>query len=60
MKFSRGWEGAEKMNVDKKREIQRKYKEQMRRKKVTYTVEAVVVTAIVVLIIFLNCVIKGF
>jgi hypothetical protein len=60
VKFSRGWEGAEKMNVDKKREIQRKYKEQMRRKKVTYTVEAVVVTAIVVLIIFLNCVIKGF
>ncbi|MFJ9205075.1 hypothetical protein JR311_19275 [Bacillus velezensis] len=48
------------MNADKKREIQRKYKEQMRRKKVTYTVEAVVVTAIVVLIIFLNCVIKGF
>ncbi|MDL5613999.1 hypothetical protein [Bacillus halotolerans] len=52
---------------DKKREIQRKYREQIRKNKSmkeggkgTYTVEAVIVIAIIVVITFLNFVFKGF
>lgn len=55
------------MNENKKKEIQKKYREKMKEKNQwkekdigKFTLEAIIVTAIIVIIIFLNYVIKGF